>query len=70
MRTLQSLTGTDFDRYWITVVRGHHVSAAMMTGTAMAGSRSHGAEQLQAGLCDKQLEELGQLNALRDQLQA
>lgn len=41
-----------------------------MTGTAMAGSRSHGAEQLQAGLCDKKLEELGQLNALRDQLQA
>lgn len=68
MQTLQALSGVDFDRYWITVVSGHHMSAVMMTDTAMAGSSSAGAMALQQELRQKQLEELGRLNELRDQL--
>jgi uncharacterized protein (DUF305 family) len=70
MQTLRSMSGTDFDRHWITVISGHHMSAIMMTDTAMAGSTSPGAKQLQKELRNKQLEELGELNSLWGQLQS
>jgi uncharacterized protein (DUF305 family) len=68
MQVLQSLSGVDFDRHWITVVSGHHMSAIMMTDTAMAGRASPAAGELQKKLRDDQLQELEVLNDLHEQL--
>jgi uncharacterized protein (DUF305 family) len=67
-QTLQSMSSTDFDRHWITLISGHHMSAIMMTDTAMAGSSNDGAKQLEKELRSTQLEELGELNSLWGQL--
>lgn len=68
MQTLQSLSGVEFDHHWISIVSGHHMSAIMMTEIAMAGNSSPVAKALQEELRRKQLEELGQLNDLREKL--
>lgn len=68
MQALESLSGVEFDRHWITVVSGHHMSAIMMTDTAMAGHASPTAGELQKKLRDDQLQELGTLNDLQQQL--
>ena len=68
MQVLQSLSGVDFDRHWITVVSGHHMSAIMMTEAAIACHTSPAAHELQKKLRDDQLQELGVLNDLQEQL--
>lgn len=68
MKVLQSLSGVDFDRHWITVASGHHMSAIMMTDTALAGSASSAARELQQQLRDLQLQELDDLIDIEEQL--
>jgi hypothetical protein len=63
IQTLQSVSSADFDRHWLTFISGPPMSAIMMTGTAMAGSSSHGAKQLEEQRAE-QLEGLGELNTL------
>ena len=67
---LQSMSGPDFDLHWATVVSGHHMSAVMMTDTAMASSGSHGAMALQEELRTKQLGELDELNDFTSRLRS
>lgn len=68
MKVLESLTGAEFDRHWITVTQGHHMAAIMMTDTAMAASGSETARTLQQKLRDAQLQEMDTLTAIHDQL--
>ena len=67
-QVLESLSGVAFDRHWITVVSGHHMSAIMMTDMAVAGHASPVAEELQKKLRNDQLHELEVLNDLHEQL--
>lgn len=69
MSMLQSMSGPDFDLRWATVVSGHHMSAVMMTDTAMASSGGHGAMALQQELRTKQLAELDELNDFTSRLE-
>lgn len=64
MEKLQSLSGPEFDRHWITVVSGHHMAAITMTDTALAGGESGPAARLQEKLRSEQLEELRTLSDL------
>jgi len=64
VETLRSLTGTAFDRHWVTVASGHHMSAAMLTAVAMAGSGSDGGRALQAAVQAGHLRALGRLHQL------
>jgi len=68
MQVLGSLSGTEFDRHWITVVNGHHMSAVMMTDVALAGSQSDVAKSLQTELRQDQLKEMDELNRLLEQI--
>jgi len=67
-KLLESLSGTEFDRHWITVVNGHHMAAIMMTDTAVAGSTSKGAHALQTKLREAQLGEIDKLTDLHQKL--
>lgn len=64
LETLRSLTGTAFDRHWVTVASGHHMSAAMLTAVAMVGSGSDGGRALQAAVQAGHLRALGLLHQL------
>lgn len=68
MQMLESLSGVEFDKQWITVMGGHHMAAVMMTDIAMEANTSHGAIALQKELRQKQLKELGELDNLHHQL--
>jgi uncharacterized protein (DUF305 family) len=61
LETLRSLADAAFDQHWITIASGHHMSAAMLTAVAMAGSGSDGGRALQAALLASHLRALGRL---------
>lgn len=67
-KTLESLSGVEFDHHWVSIVSGHHTAAIMMADTALAGSTSPEATALQNEMREKQLAELDKLNDLRDRL--
>lgn len=69
MQVLESLSGTDFDRHWITVVGGHHQAAIMMSETALAGNSPYqAARSLQEQIREKQLNELDDMRNLLQRL--
>lgn len=47
MKRLESLSGKEFDRYWLDVFRSHHMAAIMMTDTASAGTAGGEPKKLQ-----------------------
>lgn len=68
MDVLESLSGADFDRHWITVVSGHHMAAIMMTETAMTCNASQEASALQKKIRTEQLGEIDTLTSIHTQL--
>ena len=68
MTRLKSLLGTDFDRYWLDVFRSHHISAIMMTNTALAGTAGGEARRLQREIRSGQLDEVQTMNELPKEL--
>ncbi|WP_219415918.1 DUF305 domain-containing protein [Pseudonocardia nigra] len=68
MEKLRELSGPEFDRAWLDVFSGHHVSAIMMSDVALAGTAGGLAEKLQEQIHDVQLEQLARMNELREEV--
>lgn len=67
MARLQTLSGTQFDRTWLDTFSSHHMSAIMMSDTAMPAS-SGDAKALQQKIHDEQLKDVSDMNTLRAKL--
>ena len=67
MARLQSLSGVAFDRLWLDTFSSHHMSAVMMSDTAMPASTGT-ARTLQQKIHDEQLKDISEMNTLRDKL--
>jgi uncharacterized protein (DUF305 family) len=67
MARLQALSGAQFDRMWLDTFSSHHMSAIMMSDTAMPAS-SGDAKVLQQKIHDEQLKDVSDMNTLREKL--
>jgi uncharacterized protein (DUF305 family) len=65
MATLEALTGTAFDRYWLDVFSAHHMSAIMMTDVAMAAPKNGLVRRLEHRIHSGQLRQVDAMNDLR-----
>ncbi|WP_138757735.1 DUF305 domain-containing protein [Modestobacter altitudinis] len=68
MDELMKLTGEAFDLKWLDVFSSHHMAAIMMADTALPGATSDEAKSVEQEIHDGQLETLGTMNSLREEL--
>ncbi|MET8361293.1 DUF305 domain-containing protein [Micromonospora sp. NPDC005171] len=67
MSQLQSLSGREFDLAWLDMFSSHHMSAIMMADMESATGTGEAAE-LAKKIHDEQLQDVSEMNNLRDQL--
>lgn len=68
MQMLRNATGMEFDRMWLMVISGHHMSAIQMAQMEKRGGRNGAARQLASRIVTAQRRELAEFNMLTEQL--
>lgn len=64
MADLATMTGTDFDTMWLTMMIEHHTGAIEMAQTELAGGRNGEAKQLATDIIAAQEAEIATMNGL------
>ena len=67
MAELQELSGTEFDRKWLDTFSSHHMSAIMMADMEKDSTNTQ-VRDLARQIHDQQLQDVTEMNNLRDQL--